>query len=571
LVKNTGWLKGLRVTADGTGVVSHAGVALIRALADHTGLTAGLSRALADDRLLVHDRGRVLAGLACVIADGGEAISDFRVVGDQGGLFGPVASVPVVWRALSEIGGGGARTAGRVTAAVNTARRVAWAQAAARHGGLPGIRVADKILASVTCIRLDASVVTCHSDKELAEPNFKGFGYHRLLACCDNTGEPLAGMLRRGAAGSNTVAGHLPVLDAAIAALPPAQRRNLMVTCDGAGASHGLITRLDQLSSRRGYQLTYSTGWELGERERAAIRLVPPNAWQICIDQHGEVRERRADDACGDRSCRHRGCWIQEARVTELTGILRPGSKHDQLAGWPETMRIFARRERPHPGAQLSLFETADGWRYSLRVTNLPATARSWRANPACIDAPHRERLRHRPVSLARHRDEQGLVRRRAHRRDAAGLAQADRPGRQARQSRAEDAAVQDPARRRAHHPRRPQPAPQDPGQLAMGARHGYRLDQDQRPAARALTAATSPSRQQHHQRPVEPPATRPASRAMPRPRHKIKIQNARRAAEATADQAARMIEASTPAPFVTTFVAPTSSALITALCPRPG
>jgi hypothetical protein len=42
-VKATGWLKGLRVTADGTGIVSHAGVALIRALADNTGLTAGLS------------------------------------------------------------------------------------------------------------------------------------------------------------------------------------------------------------------------------------------------------------------------------------------------------------------------------------------------------------------------------------------------------------------------------------------------------------------------------------------------------------------------------------------------
>jgi hypothetical protein len=43
-------------------------------------------------------------------------------------------------------------------------------------------------------------VVTCHSDKELAEPNFKGFGYHPLLAYCDNTGEPLAGMLRKGSA-----------------------------------------------------------------------------------------------------------------------------------------------------------------------------------------------------------------------------------------------------------------------------------------------------------------------------------------------------------------------------------
>jgi hypothetical protein len=84
-VNVTGWLTGLRVTGDGTGIVSHAGVALLRVLADKTGLTAGLSRALASRRLLVHDRGRVLADLACAIADGAEVISDFRVMTDQGG------------------------------------------------------------------------------------------------------------------------------------------------------------------------------------------------------------------------------------------------------------------------------------------------------------------------------------------------------------------------------------------------------------------------------------------------------------------------------------------------------
>jgi hypothetical protein len=231
-------------------------------------------------------------------------------------------------------------------------------------------------------------------EKELAEPNFKGFGYHPLLAFCDNTGEPLGGMLRKGSAGSNTAADHLAVLDAAIAALPPAFRRRLMVTCDGAGASHGLITRLDELASRRGYQLTYSVGWELGERERAAIRLVPAAAWQIAVDGHGEVRERRSGDACADRYCGHRRCWVQEAHVTELTGLLRAGPAGDQLAGWPAGMRIFARRERPHPGAQLTLFEAEDGWRYTLWVTNLPVSLRGWRANPAYVDAAHRVHAR---------------------------------------------------------------------------------------------------------------------------------------------------------------------------------
>jgi hypothetical protein len=116
----------LEVTADGEGIVSHAGLALLRGLADKTGLTAGLSRALASTRVLVHDRGGVTADLACAIADGARAISDFPVMGDQRDLFGPVASVPTAWRTLAEIAVGDTRTAKKITAAVNTARRHAW-------------------------------------------------------------------------------------------------------------------------------------------------------------------------------------------------------------------------------------------------------------------------------------------------------------------------------------------------------------------------------------------------------------------------------------------------------------
>jgi DDE family transposase len=393
-VNTTGWLKGLQVTGDGTGIVSHAGVALLRALADKTGLTAGLSKALASRRLLVHDRGQVLADLACAIADGAEVISDFRVMADQGGLFGPVASVPTCWRALDEIADGGSRTLARITAAVNAARRVAWAGIEARHGAIPGIAVADKTLAGLTCLRLDATVVTCHSDKQGAEPNFKGFGLHPLGCWCDNTSEPLAGMLRPGSAGSNTAADHITVLGAAIAALPPKYRRRLMVTCDGAGASHDLIAHLDKLARRPGHQLIYSAGWVLGQREKDAITQVPEQAWQVAVDHRGEVRERRADDACTERGCAHRRCWVEEAHVTELTALLRQGRAGNQLASWPATMRVFARRERPHPGAQLTLFEAEDGWRYSLWVTNLPERTAGWRGQPAYIDAAHRVHAR---------------------------------------------------------------------------------------------------------------------------------------------------------------------------------
>jgi hypothetical protein len=173
-VNTTGWLRGLEVTAGGAGIVSHAGVALLRALADRTGLTGGLSRALASDRLLVHDRGRVLADLACAIADGAEVISDFRVLGDQEGLFGEVASVPACWRALSEIAAGGQRAAARIDGAVHAARRVAWAAVEARHGALPGVAVADKTLAGVTGLRLDATVVPCHSIRRAPSRISKG-------------------------------------------------------------------------------------------------------------------------------------------------------------------------------------------------------------------------------------------------------------------------------------------------------------------------------------------------------------------------------------------------------------
>jgi hypothetical protein len=354
-VNATGWSRGLEVTGGGQGVVSHAGLALLRHLADKTGLTGGLSRALASPRLLIHDRGRVVADLACAIADGARVISDFRVMADQRELFGLVASVPTAWRTLDEIARAGKTADRRITAAVSAARRHAWAQVIARHGALPGVRLADKTLEGVTCIRLDATVTFAHSDKELAEANFKGYGHHPLLAVCDNTGgEPLAWMLRRGSAGSNTAADHLELLDAAIAAIPPRFRRRLMVTCDGAGASHALVKRLDTLAARRGYELTYSVGWALAERERTALRLVPEQGWQAAIDGRGQVRERRADEACADAGCAHRACWIVEAHVTELTGLLRHSAGGDQLRAWPAAMRVFARRDRAGPGRGLA-------------------------------------------------------------------------------------------------------------------------------------------------------------------------------------------------------------------------
>jgi len=513
--------------------VSHAGLALLRGVADRTGLTGGLSEALASGRLVVHDRGRVLADLACAIADGAEVISDFRVLGDQRELLGPVASVPTAWRTLEETASGGARTARRVAAAVNAARRVAWAQAEARHGALPGVRVADKVLDQVTCIRLDATVIPAHSEKQGAEPNFKGFGHHPLLAYCDNTREPLAGMLREGSAGSNTAADHIAVLDDAIAALPPEHRRRLMITCDGAGASHDLVGRLDALASRRGYQVTWSVGWDLGERERRAIALVPAGAWQAAVDGRGEVRERRSDAACADTGCGHQRCWIEEAQVTELTAILRDG-RADQLAGWPVSMRVFARRERPHPGAQLTLLEAQDGWRYTLRATSLSKRTYGWRARwPTSTQLTGfmpGSRTASGPASRrasasCRRIPSRSTARGSPDRRHLDRLAPADRPGRRPGPRRAQDPALPTAPRRRPPDPRRPPPAPQDRRDLALGGRLRNRLGTGHRAAPRPLTSTnTILAHEREHRGPWKPPDTGPPAGPLTYPNPKIKI-----------------------------------------------
>src|ERR1700686_2866645 len=103
-------------------------------------------------------------------------------------------------------------------------------------------------------------------------------------------------MLRPGSAGSNTASDHLRLLDDAITALPPALRRKLMITCDGAGASHALVKEPGRLAARHGYQVTYSVGWELAAREKTAIAVVPETGWEAAVDGKGQVRERRSDD-----------------------------------------------------------------------------------------------------------------------------------------------------------------------------------------------------------------------------------------------------------------------------------
>jgi hypothetical protein len=363
------WSTDLVVDVGGSDVINHAGAAALRLLADRTGLTCGLSRALARRGFVpVHDRGRVLVDTAVLIADGGRVLSDLAMLRDQSQLYGPVASDATLWRALDEIGELQRRKIARARAKT---REHVWSLITKRHGQIPPSRVADGDLGCTIVIRMDASLVIAHSDKQLAAGTYKGsWGHHPLMAWCDNTGESLALLLRTGSAGSNTTADHLDVLEEAITQLPAQYRRDLLITVDGAGASHGLVEHISALNARPGYRVHYSIGWELGARERTAIGWVPAFAWGAVLDRDGTPRD------------------LDEAGVVELTALLRQGPDGDQLANWPQDLRIICRREKPHPGAQLSLFEAADGWRYQLLATNTPATTAQF------LEARHRPHAR---------------------------------------------------------------------------------------------------------------------------------------------------------------------------------
>jgi hypothetical protein len=248
----------LSVTADGTGVVADAGAISVRLLADRVGLTGELSSALTRRGFTAgHDRGRVLVDVATMITAGGEAIADIDTLRHQAGVLGPVASAPTVWRALAELTP--ARLKRLERARARTRRRV-W-------GLLPDGRppaataVGVSLDSDLVVLDVDATLVLSHSEKEGATgTRKKTFGFHPIGVWCDNTTELLAMQLRPGNAGSNTVTDHVDVLTAAIAQLPAANRRRLLVRADGAGASHGLLDWLTGVDAKRGHQVEFRSG-----------------------------------------------------------------------------------------------------------------------------------------------------------------------------------------------------------------------------------------------------------------------------------------------------------------------
>lgn len=334
-VNATRTVERLRVTGGDRQTVSHAGTHLLGELADRIGLTSGYSGAIprAGERGFGHDRGRLLGQVAVMLAAGGRCVADMAALRDQPDVFGEVASAPTIWRTFDTIDD---RVLTALRAARATARAEVWAAGAAP----------DEVVLDV-----DASLVEIHSErKQGATPHFKrGFGFHPMFCFLDATGEALAGVLRPGNAAANSGADQLAVVDMAIAQLPDTHRQGhqpgdtadtvvhpILVRADSAGAVRAFI---DGLVARN---CEFSISARVSNALDTAIAHVPDDAWRPAVNSNGEPR---------------RGAQIAELDLT--------------IDGWPARTRAIVRRERPHPGAQLRLWDH-NGMRHQVVLTNQP-------------------------------------------------------------------------------------------------------------------------------------------------------------------------------------------------------
>jgi hypothetical protein len=335
-VKNTVPRPRLLVSDDGRGLVSHAGGVLLTRTAVVTGLQERLSAGLGRWRAprAVHDPGKMITDLAVTLALGGDCLADAAVLRAHPALFGPVASDPVISRLVTALAADAPRALRVIRAARAAARERAWSLAGPAAPGADG---------GLITLDIDATIVIAHSDKERAAPTWKHtYGFHPLTVLADHgpagTGEPLAIVLRPGNAGSNTAADHIEAMRLALAQLPAPARRRVLARADSGGGTHEFLAWL----RRQRLQFSVGIGASALPGIEDAVRSVPARAWTPAYDSDGVARD---------------GAW-----VAEITGV-------PDLTGWPAGMRVIARKERPHPGAQLRLTDI-DGNRVTLFATS---------------------------------------------------------------------------------------------------------------------------------------------------------------------------------------------------------
>jgi hypothetical protein len=352
-VKNTARSK-IIVSDDGKGLVSQAGGLLLTQALQVTGLDRALSQGLQRWRAprAVHDPGKIIADLAAAVALGGDCLADIAALRAQPGLYGPVASDPVVSRLITTLAADVPRALKAIRAARAAARERAWRLAGDAAPGADG---------GLLTVDLDATILVAHSEKEQATATWKKtFGFHPMTAFADlgpdGSGEPLTIALRPGNAGSNTAADHIEATRLALTQLPSHLRRRVLIRTDSAGGTHDFLTWL----TRPGRRLHYSVGFTITPDIQDAILTVPAAAWTPAYDSGSEVRD---------------GAW-----VAEITGML-------DLSCWPAGMRVIVRKERPHPGAQLR-FTDIDGHRFTCLATSTQG------GQLADLELRHRRRAR---------------------------------------------------------------------------------------------------------------------------------------------------------------------------------
>lgn len=217
----------IQVSADGSGVVGHAGARLLADLADATGLTAAYSTALRPlrPRGTGHDPGRIATDLAVMPADGGEAIADPGRTARTGNSLRPCRL----------------DTDGLAAARRRRRDRACLAGFCPRPG--PGGRLA--------------------AGRRV--PTYEGgFGFHPLLCFLANTGEALPGRLRPGKAGANTASDHITVLDQALAQIPDGHRHgtDLLVRTGSAGSAKAFLAHVRDVR-KRGIRTFFSVGYAI--------------------------------------------------------------------------------------------------------------------------------------------------------------------------------------------------------------------------------------------------------------------------------------------------------------------
>jgi hypothetical protein len=368
----TGSFPKVVVSADGRGVVSHVGARLLADVAEASGLVAAFDEAAGGGRVRrsAHTPGRVLVDVAVMLADGGEAIADLAGQRNQPGLFGSVASPATCWRVLDSVD---ADTLVRLKRARAVARERAWLLRAEAVRPLRPVLCAGRVQPGLV-IDIDSTLVTCHSEKQGSAATYKsGWGYHPMLAWLDNTGEALAGVLRPGNATANDAADHIAIIDDALTQIPDGHRHGtpILVRADSAGGTREFLTHLRGLREQRGLAVSFSVGFRVTNAVKDAIGRLPESAWTVAVDAAGHPRPV---DETG----------LPIAQVADLTGLLGDLERD----GWPAGMRILIRRERPHPGAKLTLMEAVDGWRYQCVATDTPRGQLAW------LEARHRAHAR---------------------------------------------------------------------------------------------------------------------------------------------------------------------------------